>query len=112
MLQKPKNLTEMIMMDLAHRCAIDPETGAWLMKSNGRRKAGRLTRYWYKAPGMLNARVLYAESDDDAIRQIDGDAPNTVCTGQVAGAPASPLLSIPEPSPVKVVGSEPAATCR
>lgn len=37
---------------------------------------------------------------------------NTVCTGQVAGATASPLLSTPEPSPVKAAGSEPAATCR
>lgn len=37
---------------------------------------------------------------------------NTVCTGQVAGASASPLLSTPEHSPVKAVGDKPAATCR
>lgn len=37
---------------------------------------------------------------------------NTVCTGQVAGATASPLLSSPENQPVKAAGSEPAATCR
>lgn len=39
-------------------------------------------------------------------------APNTVCTGQVAGTTASPLSSTSEPSPVKVADTEPAATCR
>lgn len=38
--------------------------------------------------------------------------PNTVCTGQVAGASALPLLSTSEPSPVKAADTEPAATCR
>jgi len=82
MLQKPKDIAEMIMMDLAHHCAEDPETGAYLVRSDGRRKSGRPRKYWYRAPGMINAKVLYAESDDDAIRQIDGDAPNTACTRQ------------------------------
>ena len=73
MLQKPKDIAEMIMMDLAHHCAEDPETGAYLGRSDGRRKSGRPRKYWYRAPGMINAKVLYAESDDDAIRQIEGD---------------------------------------
>ena len=43
---------------------------------------------------MINAKVLYAESDDDAIRQIDGDAPNTACTGLApAVAPESIVVS-------------------
>jgi hypothetical protein len=74
MLQKPKDISEMIMMDLRHHCAEDPETGAYLVRSDGRRKSGRPRKYWYRAPGMINAKVIYAESDDDAIRQIDGDA--------------------------------------
>ena len=41
MLQKPKDIAEMIMMDLAHHCAEDPETGAYLVRSDGRRKSGR-----------------------------------------------------------------------
>jgi len=81
MLQKPKDLMEMIEFDIRNHCAEDPETGAYLMRSNGRRKSGRPCRYWYRAPGMINAKVLYAESDEDAMRQIDGDAPNTACTG-------------------------------
>lgn len=77
MLQKPKDLTEMIMMDLRRHCAEDPETGAYLIRSDGRRKPGRRRKYWYRAPGMLNAKLLYAESDDDAIRQINGDEPQS-----------------------------------
>lgn len=73
MLQKPKDLMEMIEFDIRHHCAEDKETGAYLMRSDGRRKAGRLRRYWYRSPGMINAKVLYAESDDDAIRQIEGE---------------------------------------
>lgn len=38
--------------------------------------------------------------------------PNTVCTGQVADASASPLSSVPENQPVKTAGDKPAATCR
>jgi len=38
--------------------------------------------------------------------------PTLFAHGQVAGATASPLSSAPEHSPVKAVGSEPAATCR
>jgi len=41
-----------------------------------------------------------------------GCTPNTVCTGQVAGVSATPVLSTPEPSPVKAAGSEPATTSR
>jgi hypothetical protein len=73
MLQQPKTMDEMIGMSLRHHCAEDPETGAYLIRSDGRRKSGRPRRYWYRAPGMLNAKVLYAESVDDAIRQIEGD---------------------------------------
>ena len=72
MLQKPKTIDEMILMDLKHHCAEDPQTGAYLIRSDGQRKSGRLTRFWYRAPGMINARVLYANSVDDAIRQVEG----------------------------------------
>lgn len=73
MLEKPKTLADMIGMDLRHHCAEDPITGAWLHRSDGRRKAGRQTRFWYKAPGMINAKVLYANSIEDAISQIEGN---------------------------------------
>jgi hypothetical protein len=72
MLQKPKNLEEMIMMDLRHHCAEDPETGAYLVRSSGRSKSGRQQRYWYRAPGMINAKVFRAASDDEAISRIEG----------------------------------------
>ena len=70
MLQKPKTIDEMILMDLRHHCAEDPITGAFLCKSNGRRKVGRQTRYWYREPGMVNAKVIYASSVEEAIAQI------------------------------------------
>jgi len=73
MLQKPKDLAEKILMDLRYHCAEDPITGASLMRSNGHRKSGRPRKYWYRAPGMINAMVIYAETDDDAIRQIEGE---------------------------------------
>jgi hypothetical protein len=73
MLQKPKDLAEMIIMDLRHHCAEDPETGAYLIRSDGRRKAGRARKYWYRAPGMINAKVIYAATDEEALSQINGD---------------------------------------
>lgn len=72
MLQKPKDISELVLMDLRGHCAEDPVTGAYLIASNGRRKSGRPRRYWYRAPSMISARVLYAESLDDAINQIEG----------------------------------------
>lgn len=72
MLQKPKDLAETILMDLRNHCAEDPRTGAYLMRSNGRRKAGRPRKYWYRAPGMINAKVIHASTDEEAIEKIEG----------------------------------------
>jgi hypothetical protein len=71
MLLTPKTIADQIMMDLHHHCAEDPITGAYLIKSNGRRKLGRRTRFWYHAPGMINAKAMYATSVEDAICQIE-----------------------------------------
>ena len=77
MLQKPKDLAETITMGLRHHCAEDIATGAYLIRSAGRRKSGRtLRRYWYHAPGKERERMIYAESDDDAISQIEGRSAN------------------------------------
>lgn len=73
MLHKPKNPGERLQMELRKHCAEDSEVGAYLMRSNGHRKANRLRKYWYRTPNMINARVIFASSDDDAIFQIDGD---------------------------------------
>ena len=72
MLQKPKTIEEMIGMDLRYHCAEDPVTGAYLHRSDGRRKSGRPRRYWYRAPGMENAKIIYASSIDEAIQKAEG----------------------------------------
>jgi hypothetical protein len=77
MLQKPKDPTEKMLMEARSHCAEDPDTGAYLMSSNGRRKSGRLRKYWYRAPGMINARKIFAVDIDDAIFQIEGGEPTT-----------------------------------
>jgi hypothetical protein len=71
MLLTPKTIEDQIMMDLRHHCAEDPITGAYLIKSQGRRKFGRRTRFWYRIPGMINAKTIYATSVEDAICQIE-----------------------------------------
>ena len=73
MLKKPIDLADKILMDMRNHCAEDLDTGAYLIRSNGRRKSGRACKYWYRTPDMVNARVIYADSDDDAMRQIDGE---------------------------------------
>ena len=72
-MQLPKNLADQIMLDLQCKCAEDPETGAYLMRSNGRRKTGRPRNYWYHAPGMINSRKFTATSDQEAVDKINGE---------------------------------------
>ena len=81
MLKKPNGIDELILMDLRNHCAEDPETGGYLCQSHGRRKNNGARRYWYRAPGMLNAKVVYAHSVDEAISQIEGEIP--VATGRI-----------------------------
>lgn len=69
----PKDIVEEIEMALQCHCAEDAETGAYLMRSNGRRKTGRPRNYWYHAPGMINSKKITAYSDQEAIDQINGE---------------------------------------
>lgn len=56
-------------------CAVDENCGTLepdsqplrLRRSNGRRKAGRPTKYYLQGTGLINAPVIEAYSDEDAL---------------------------------------------
>lgn len=42
-----------------------------LIRSNGRRKAGRPTKYWLMGTSFINAPTFYAYSDEQAVEQAN-----------------------------------------
>jgi hypothetical protein len=67
MLLTPKTIDEVILMDLRGHCAEDPITGAYLSRSTGRRRSGRKSRFYFKAPGMEIAKVIFANTTSEAV---------------------------------------------
>ena len=71
MMKLPTSIVEQIEMDLQCKCAEDPETGAYLTRSNGRRKAGRPRKYWYHQPQEILPVKFTAYSDQEAVDMIN-----------------------------------------
>lgn len=67
MLEIPESVADALVLSLSHRCAVDPETGAYLSRSDGHRRAGRRIRFYLHVPGKELARVIQAWSLQEAI---------------------------------------------
>lgn len=72
------NETTRVRMLLANWIAFDPASGAHLVRSGGRRRFGRPTRYWLVGlPGRDRAVRLAAFDDATAIEQARALLPST-----------------------------------
>jgi len=84
MLLIPKTIDEIILMDLRGHCAEDPINGSYLFRSRGHRRSGRRSRFYFKAPGMEYAKVIFAFTTSEAVEianslplDVPADAPTS-----------------------------------
>ena len=65
----PTTVEDRMLQALADRVATDPD-GSYLTRSNGRRKAGRPTKYYLHRPGKMPQKIE-AYTDEEAIEIVN-----------------------------------------